>query len=94
MNAALRPKFLDLKEGAIVVSLRPFVQPNARMTERNIDDISTIFDVTQHEYHSMDVSWDCKGGHYFVHRVDRTGYAAILEQFEMASNARCTRGRK
>lgn len=37
MNEALKPKFLDLKEGAIVISLAPFVSSlNARMTERNV----------------------------------------------------------
>ena len=36
MNESLRPKFLDLKEGAIVVSLKPFVPVNARLTERNV----------------------------------------------------------
>jgi H3 lysine-79-specific histone-lysine N-methyltransferase len=37
VNEALRPKFLDLKEGAIVISLKPFVSSlNARVTERNV----------------------------------------------------------
>lgn len=37
VNAALRPKFLDLKEGAIVVSLAPFVSSiYARVTDRNV----------------------------------------------------------
>jgi hypothetical protein len=37
VNEALRPKFLDLKEGAIVISLAPFVSSlNARVTERNV----------------------------------------------------------
>jgi H3 lysine-79-specific histone-lysine N-methyltransferase len=37
VNEALRPKFLDLKEGAVVVSLKPFVSSlNARVTERNV----------------------------------------------------------
>jgi H3 lysine-79-specific histone-lysine N-methyltransferase len=37
VNEALRPRFLDLKEGAIVVSLKPFVSSlNARVTERNV----------------------------------------------------------
>ena len=36
MNECIRPKFLDLKEGAIVVSLKPFVPVNARLTERNV----------------------------------------------------------
>ena len=37
VNEALRPKFLDLKEGAYVISLKPFVSAvNARMTKRNV----------------------------------------------------------
>ena len=37
MNEALRPKFLDLKEGACVISLKPFVSAvNARVTKRNV----------------------------------------------------------
>jgi hypothetical protein len=41
VNEAIRPKFLDLKEGAIVVSLKPFVSSlNARVTERNVGIIS------------------------------------------------------
>lgn len=35
VNEAIRPKFLDLKEGAYVVSLKPFVS-NTRLTERNV----------------------------------------------------------
>lgn len=42
VNEALRPKFLDLKEGAIVISLKPFVSSlNARVTERNVSMIAT-----------------------------------------------------
>lgn len=37
VNEALRPKFLDLKEGATVISLSPFVSSiNARLTKRNV----------------------------------------------------------
>ncbi|EAU93345.2 histone-lysine N-methyltransferase [Coprinopsis cinerea okayama7 len=85
LNEALKPKFLDLKEGAIVVSLAPFVSSlNARVTERNVDDITAIFDVTEREYSSGSVSWGNSGGSYYIHRVDRTGYAKIREQFENA----------
>ena len=42
VNEALRAKFLDLKEGAIVVSLKPFVAPNARVTERNVCGLSYL----------------------------------------------------
>ena len=36
VNEALRSKFLDLKDGAIVVSLQPFVSPDRTLTERNV----------------------------------------------------------
>ncbi|KAG5351773.1 Histone-lysine N-methyltransferase, H3 lysine-79 specific [Termitomyces sp. T112] len=91
LNEALRPKFLDLKEGAIVISLKPFVSSlNARVTERNVDDISAIFDVVERPYHSGSVSWGNSGGSYYVHRVDRAGYAEILARFE---NSRVGTGR-
>ena len=87
VNEALRPKFLDLKEGAIVVSLKPFAPPSnhQRLTERNIDDISTaIFDVYARPYHSGTVSWSSGSGQYYIHRVDREGYKACRTQFERA----------
>ncbi|KDR84720.1 hypothetical protein GALMADRAFT_233024 [Galerina marginata CBS 339.88] len=83
LNEALRPKFLDLKEGATVISLKPFVSSiNARLTKRNVDDISAIFEVTERPYHSGSVSWGNNGGTYYLHKVDREGYAKIKEKFE------------
>ncbi|KAJ7051226.1 S-adenosyl-L-methionine-dependent methyltransferase [Mycena amicta] len=95
LNEKLRPKFLDLKEGAYVVSLAPFVQSlNGRVTERNdqLDDISTIFEVKEFHYHSGDVSWGNGGGSYYVHRVDRKGYAEIRAEIE-SSSVRSSSGR-
>ncbi|KAJ7356640.1 DOT1-domain-containing protein [Mycena albidolilacea] len=95
LNEQLRPKFLDLKEGAYVVSLAPFVPSlNARVTERNVDDISAIFDVTERSYHSGSVSWGNSGGTYYIHRVDRAGYASIRERFENSRSGCGTRRRR
>ncbi|KAF6765910.1 histone-lysine N-methyltransferase [Ephemerocybe angulata] len=95
LNESLRPKFLDLKEGAIVVSLAPFVSSlNARMIERNLDDISTIFDVTEREYHSGSVSWGNGRGSYYIHKVDRMGYAEIRAKYESAHPRRVSRSRE
>ncbi|KAJ3774821.1 DOT1-domain-containing protein [Lentinula raphanica] len=92
LNEALRPKFLDLKEGAIVISLKPFVSSlnglNARVTERNVDDISAIFDVTERPYYPGSVSWGNNGGSYYIHRVDRVGYAEIRQKFENTTRGR------
>ncbi|KAJ7836327.1 DOT1-domain-containing protein [Mycena olivaceomarginata] len=87
LNEQLRPKFLDLKEGAYVVSLAPFVPSlNARVTERNVDDISAIFDVTERSYHSGSVSWGNSGG-----RIIST---AIRERFENSRSGCGTRRRR
>ncbi|KAJ7177720.1 S-adenosyl-L-methionine-dependent methyltransferase [Mycena filopes] len=85
LNERLRPKFLDLKEGAYVVSLVLFspLDARARVTKRNIDDISTMmFDVSERTYPAGSVSWGNAEGTYYVHRVDRAGYKNIREQFE------------
>jgi H3 lysine-79-specific histone-lysine N-methyltransferase len=93
LNEAIRPKFLDLKEGALVISLEPFVVGGGRaVTERNVDDISAILDVSAHDYHSMDVSWASGAGKFYVHRVDRAGYAGVRARFE-AARRRSTRSR-
>ncbi|KAF7437292.1 Nucleosomal histone H3-Lys79 methylase [Pleurotus ostreatus] len=89
LNEKLRPMFLDLKDGAIVVSLKPFSPVNARVTERNVDDMTGIFEVTERPYHSGSVSWGPSGGVYYIHRVDRAGYAKVKERFE---NSRTVRG--
>jgi len=92
LNEAIRPKFLDLKEGALVVSLEPFVAAGGRVvTERNLDDISAILNVSAHDYHSMDVSWGSGSGKFYVHRVDRAGYADVRARFEASRSTRSTR---
>ncbi|KAG1744596.1 S-adenosyl-L-methionine-dependent methyltransferase [Suillus paluster] len=91
LNEALCPRFLDLKEGAIVISLKPFVSSlNSRVTERNVD---AIFDVSELSDRSGSVSWGSGGGSYYLHRVDRAGYAGIKQQFEnqRARSARASR---
>ncbi|KAF9818481.1 hypothetical protein IEO21_02719 [Rhodonia placenta] len=94
LNNDLKSKFLDLKEGAIVVSLNPFV-PSTRLSERNLDDISGIFQVTERPYGHGDVSWGSGEGSYYIHRVDRRGYTEIKTRLESrANNPRTTRSRR
>ncbi|KAI0770956.1 S-adenosyl-L-methionine-dependent methyltransferase [Trametes elegans] len=99
LNEALRQKFLDLKEGAVVVSLKCLmgsVRSTARnslsrersaspaLRERNLDDIGEIFTVTARPYHPGSVSWGGAGGEYFLQRMNREEYARRIEQFESA----------
>jgi [histone H3]-lysine79 N-trimethyltransferase len=95
VNEAIRPKFLDLKEGAHVISLEPFVVGAAgggrAVNERNLDDISAILDVYAHDYLPLDVSWGSGAGKFYVHRVDRAGYADVRARFEASRTTRSLR---
>lgn len=57
MNEALRTLFLDLKEGAKVISLKSFKTENSVTSKRNLNDVASIFDVAQHDWVKGDVSW-------------------------------------
>jgi len=93
LNEAIRASFLDLKEGAIVVSLATFWDNTKNITERNVNDMSAIFQVTERSYRSGSVSWGNGGGSYYVHQVDREGYRKIQERIE-SSSSRASRLRR
>ena len=78
-NDKLSWQFLDLKDGAQVVSLKPFVPPDFRLTERTLSSPLAILRVTQRTYTTGCVSWADGGGKYYIHTVDRSMIAAFLE---------------
>ncbi|TBU25685.1 S-adenosyl-L-methionine-dependent methyltransferase [Dichomitus squalens] len=106
LNEALRQKFLDLKEGAIVVSLKCLMgsgrsaarerSASPALKERNLDDISEIFTVTARPYYPGSVSWGGAGGEYFLQRMNREDYARRKMLFESsrAGSGRVTRSRR
>ncbi|WFD02887.1 [histone H3]-lysine(4) N-trimethyltransferase [Malassezia obtusa] len=90
-NYAFRPQtndtlsllFLDLKDGAMIVSLRSFVPHDFRLTERTLSSPAAILRVEERTYRGGCVSWTGGSGKYYVHIVDRSqvrAYAAALEQ--------------
>ncbi|KAH9855768.1 S-adenosyl-L-methionine-dependent methyltransferase [Lenzites betulinus] len=106
LNEALRQKFLDLKEGAIVVSLKCLMgsgRTTARngitrersaspaLKERNMDDIGEIFTVTARPYYPGSVSWGGSGGEYFLQRMNREDYARRRQQLEKVRGGGMTR---
>lgn len=66
-NERLSLLFLDLKDGAKVVSLKPFVPHDFRLTERTLDSPLAILSVEQRDYSRDCVSWADSGGRYFIH---------------------------
>jgi H3 lysine-79-specific histone-lysine N-methyltransferase len=79
-NDTLSLLFLDLKEGAHIVSLKPFVPPDFRLTNRTISSPLSILRVAQRTYTSGCVSWADGGGRYYIHTVDRTLQAKFMAE--------------
>lgn len=70
-NDKLSWQFLDLKDGAQIVSLKPFVPPDFRLTERTLSSPLAILRVDQRTYTSGCVSWADGGGKYYIHVSQR-----------------------
>jgi [histone H3]-lysine79 N-trimethyltransferase len=77
-NAALLLKFLDVKEGARIVSLKSFVPDDWKIAERNMEDPKNLLKVKRMEYFSDCVSWTDGGGDYFIATKD----SSMLRDFE------------
>jgi len=72
LNADLTNMFLDLRDGAMIVSLRPFVPDGFRMTENNCDSFAAIVRLAQHNYLRDWVSWKGDSGTFYIQTVDRS----------------------
>ncbi|KAJ2765043.1 Nucleosomal histone H3-Lys79 methylase [Coemansia nantahalensis] len=84
LNQNLMQLFLDLKEGTRIISLRPFVTPDHKISARNIYSTESILTVRRYQYWSQCVSWTDSGGEYFVQTVDRSRMKEFLAKRGMA----------
>ena len=66
----LKDRFADLKDGARIVSSKPFCPLNFRITERNLSDIGTIMHVSVMDPLKGSVSWTDKPVSYYLHQVN------------------------
>ncbi|KAJ2819707.1 Nucleosomal histone H3-Lys79 methylase [Coemansia erecta] len=80
LNQNLLQMFLDLKEGTKIISLKPFVTPDHKISARNIYSPESILTVHRYQYWSQCVSWTDSGGEYFVQTVDRSRMKEFLAQ--------------
>ncbi|KAJ2329342.1 Nucleosomal histone H3-Lys79 methylase, partial [Coemansia sp. RSA 2673] len=70
--------FLDLKEGTKIISLKPFVTPDHKISARNIYSPESILKIRRYPYWSQCVSWTDSGGEYFIQTVDRSRVKEFL----------------
>lgn len=87
-NENLSLLFLDLPDGAKVVSLKPFVPPDFRLTQRTLSSPLAILRVTERLYTSGCVSWADGGGKYYIQEVDRSLVREFLQNAGAATRAK------
>jgi len=75
-NDQLRRLWLDVKDGAKIVSLKSFVPAKWKLEERTSGDITALFKVEKREFWSGSVSWTNREGEWFLHEMDRSRLAA------------------
>jgi H3 lysine-79-specific histone-lysine N-methyltransferase len=95
LNSDLTMKFLDLKDGCKIVSLRSFVPDNWQIRERNLQDSRNIITKNlRKEYFSGSVSWTDQGGNYFVATKDSRRVKAFSEKLKRREGAEAKEGSK
>lgn len=72
LNQRLLDMFLDLKEGAKILSLKPFVPANHVITSRTAGNPVSRLRLEEKEYFSNSVSWTHAGGKYYIQTVDES----------------------
>ncbi|TGZ83665.1 histone-lysine N-methyltransferase, H3 lysine-79 specific [Ascodesmis nigricans] len=90
LNQKLLDMFLDLKEGAIIVSLKPFVPKDHVITERNKESPVGRLRMVEREYFSREVSWTDSAGKYYIQTVD----GSMLREYEERERRESERARK
>lgn len=70
LNEVLISMFLDLKDGAKIVSLKPFVPDGHKIAPRTIGSAVNSFVQKKYEYFSGSVSWTDQSGYYYIAEKD------------------------
>ncbi|WVQ62521.1 uncharacterized protein L199_000663 [Kwoniella botswanensis] len=88
LNNDLTNMFLDLKDGAKIVSLKPFVQEGFRMNENNCDSFGAIVKLSKHRYFPDWVTWKGDEGDYYIQTIDRSMRAKFEEELMSGRRSR------
>ena len=80
LNSKLVDRFLDLKEGCQIVSLKSFKPEGFELQERNMNDVRHSLRVRKLEYFSNRVSWTDAPGNYYIATKDLSELRAFQEK--------------
>lgn len=79
LNNNLKLKFLDLKEGCQIVSLKYYRDPGAVIKVTNVNDPVNFLKVKKMERFSGMVSWSDDPGYWYLHRKDSREVQRFME---------------
>lgn len=84
LNEKLLWKFLDLKEGARIISLKTFVPDKWQLKPSNMHDVRNTLKVQHGNWHSQCVSWTDAPGDYYIATKDHSA----IREFEKKQSRR------
>lgn len=80
LNEDLTNLFLDLKEGAKIISLKSFVPHGHKITSKNLSAACNRLEVVAKTYYSACVSWTDAPGTYYLSTKDSSKVRAFAEK--------------
>ncbi|KAH8918166.1 DOT1-domain-containing protein, partial [Atractiella rhizophila] len=95
LNRSIADRFLDLREGAMIVSLQPFKATDFKLSLYKCNSVEAILMQSPPlEYAKQHVSWTDKAGTYFIAKVDRQELRQFMEKQSQTSQASHTTKRR
>ncbi|KAJ1919253.1 Nucleosomal histone H3-Lys79 methylase [Mycoemilia scoparia] len=82
LNQNLMQLFLDLEDGTQIISLRPFVSMDFKISARNAGSPESILTIKKYPYWSDCVSWTSNSGEYYIQNVDRSRLQRFFERHQ------------
>ncbi|KAJ4512336.1 Nucleosomal histone H3-Lys79 methylase [Exophiala dermatitidis] len=82
LNDKLKYVFLDVKEGAHIISLKPFRSPTHKIKDSNVNDPVNVLSVSEEDRWSGMVSWTDDPGKWYHQRKDSKELEAFVKSME------------
>ncbi|KZS90281.1 DOT1-domain-containing protein [Sistotremastrum niveocremeum HHB9708] len=93
LNASLAHMFLDMREGATVITLQALLPESFRISYHTMSNPLAIFEQEEREYAKASVSWSHLGGKYFINRINRKPLQDFVERYGLGFKDEARRSR-
>ncbi|CAF0773095.1 unnamed protein product [Didymodactylos carnosus] len=89
----LKLKFMNMKDGAKIVSSKEFCSIDFRLNDRTKNDIGAVMQVSKPDELYGKVSWSDKSVHYFLHTIDHKKLAKYYEDKKRPQSTKVSKPR-